>query len=335
MRIGRRRIGTGRPCLIIAEIGSNHDGKLDQALSLIATAAEAGADAVKFQSIAYDQIFVPALETPRHRKFFGKLELPEQWYPRLKAAAEKKGMIFLSCPTYDRAVDLLVEVGVPAFKIASPQTRANLPLVRKTAAKGLPLIISTGYCDLAQVRRVVRACEDEGNRSLVLLHCVSEYPTAPGRVNLRAMASLAKLGYPVGLSDHTMGSTAAAAAVALGACVIEKHLTLDRGLPGPDHPFAAEPKEFAELARRVRETEAMLGDGVKRPTLAEEKTARAFQLRLIAGAELEEGTRLKREHLILRRAPAGLPYEALRAALGRRLRRPISKGRPLLREALA
>ena len=334
-KVGRGLDGPGRPCIIIAEIGSNHDGKLDQALAMIAAAAKAGADAVKFQSHLYGEIFVPELESAAHRRFFKQLDLPESWYGRLKAEADKHGVMFLSCPTYDRAVDLLAETGVPAYKIASPQTHSNLPLLARAAARGLPLIISTGYCDRERVRTAVRICERAGNRSLILLHCVSEYPAPPEKVNLRAMASLAGFGYPVGLSDHTMGSTAAAAAVALGACVVEKHLTLNRGLPGPDHSFACQPSELAELVRRVRETEAMLGDGNKRPTAAEEKTARAFQLRLIAGRSLDEGTRLKREHLILRRAPRGLPFEDLRSALGRRLRRPLTQGQPLLREALS
>lgn len=335
VKIGRRLVGPGRPCLIIAEIGSNHDGKLDQALAMISAAAEAGADAVKFQSHLYEEIFVPELETAEHQRFFRQLDLPEGWYNRLKEEADKKGVLFLSCPTYDRAVDLLADIAVPAYKIASPQTHSNLPLLRRAAATGLPLIVSTGYCDLARVRKAVRTCEAAGNRSLVLLHCLSEYPAPPEKVNLRAMVSLAKFGYPVGLSDHTMGSTAASAAVALGACVVEKHLTLDRRLPGPDHSFACQPAELAELVRRVRETEAMLGNGDKRPTPAEEKTARAFQLRLIAGEALEEGTRLRRGHLILRRAPRGLSFEELGSALGRRLRRPLAKGTPLLREALA
>ncbi len=335
IKLGRRRVGPGHPCLIIAEIGSNHDGKLDQALAMIGAAAKAGADAVKFQSHLYEEIFVPELEKAEHQRFFRQLDLPEGWYKRLKAEADKKGLLFLSCPTYDRALDLLAEVSVPAYKIASPQTHSNLPLLRRAAAKGLPLIISTGYCDRTRVRKAVRTCESAGNRSLILLHCLSEYPAPPEKVNLRAMLSLAEFGYPVGYSDHTRGSTAAAAAVALGACVVEKHFTLDRGLPGPDHSFASEPAEFAELVRRIRETEAMLGDGEKRPTAAEEKTARAFQLRLIAGQPLGKGTRLRREHLITRRAPQGLALEQLPSALGRRLNRALAKGRPVLREALS
>lgn len=334
--IGGRAVGPGRPCYVIAEIGSNHDGSLRQALSLIAVAAKAGADAVKFQSIRYDQIFVPGLETPAHRRFFKRLELPETWYARLKRACDDHGVHFLSCPTYDSAVELLSRAGVPAFKIASPQTRANLPLVRLAARRGKPLLMSTGYCSYGHIAKAVAACRKAGNNRIVLLHCVSEYPAPPAKVNLRVIGTLGRMfGLPAGLSDHTLGTTAAVAAVALGACVIEKHLTLDRGLPGPDHRFAAEPEEFADLVRSIRRTEAMLGSGIKRgPTPEEERAARSLQLRLIAARDLRPGVILRAGDFIARRHGKGLTPEDSTRVFGSALRAALPRGKPLLERHL-
>lgn len=335
VRIGRRTVGGGAPCYIIAEIGSNHDGRLDQAKRLIEAAAKSGADAVKFQSIKYDAIWVPGLESAEHRRFFSRLDLPESWYPALKKTADRCGVHFLSCPTYDEAVDLLFDLGVFAYKIASPQTRANLPLVRKAAAKGLPLIVSTGYCGLREIDAAVSACREEGNKTLILLHCVSEYPVAPKKANLRAMAALERrYGVPTGFSDHTLGITAPTAAAALGAAVLEKHFTLDRTLPGPDHAFAAEPREFAEMAKAVRDAQLMLGDGIKRPTPKETKAAKSLQLRLIAAKDLAAGSSLRPESVILRRHGRGLTPEDGPRVFGRRLRRPALAGQPILETTL-
>jgi sialic acid synthase SpsE len=194
----------------------------------------------------------------------------------------------------------------------------------------MPLIMSTGYCDESQIAAAVSACRRAGNRKLILLQCVSEYPAAPARVNLRAMTALGKrFDCPVGLSDHTMGAVAAIAAAALGACVLEKHFTLDRRGSGPDHAFATEPAEFAAMVRGVREAEAMLGDGVKRPTPHEVRIARSFQLRLIASRPLEKGTKVKPSDYLLRRASFGITPEEAGRALKRPMRKAVAAGRPL------
>lgn len=305
--IGRKRLGNGAPCYVIAEIGSNHDGKFSQAIKLVKAAAKAGADAVKFQSLRYDALWIPELESAKHRRFHSQLDLPESWYRPLKEACDDAGLHFLSCPTYPEAVELLAATGAPALKIASPQTRANLPLVRHAAASGLPLIVSTGYCRYSHVAAAMEACRDAGNRRVALLQCVSEYPARPEILNLRAMETMSRMfGVPAGFSDHTLGATAAVAAAALGAAVLEKHLTLDRDLPGPDHSFATEPSEFAAMVRGIREAEAMLGDGVKTPTPAEEKFAGRLQLRLIATRRIPAGAKLRRTDVLLRRGSFGL-----------------------------
>lgn len=335
VRIGRRLVGPGRPVYVIAEVGSNHDGSLAQAKHLVAAAAKAGADAVKFQSILYERIFAARAYGPAHRRFFSQLELPEAWYPELKKACDENGVDFVSCPTYPGAAAAIAAAGAPVIKVASPQTKANLPLVEEAARTGLPLIMSTGYCDMDEIVAAVRAAERADVSGLVLLHCLSEYPARPERVNLRVMAALERrFGRPAGFSDHTLGPVAPCAAVALGACVIEKHITLDRGGKGPDHPFATEPHEFADMVKALRETQAMLGDGLKRPTAGERKAARSLQLRLVSGRDLPAGARLTRADLVLRRAPSGLTPESLRRVLGRRLRRGLPAATPLTESLL-
>lgn len=330
VRIGRRLVGPGRPVYVIAEVGSNHDGSLAQAKRLVAAAAKAGADAVKFQSIVYDGIFAARAYGPAHRRFFEQLTLPESWYPALKKACDDNGVDFVSCPTYSGAAAAIAAAGAPVIKIASPQTKANLPLVAEAARTGLPLVMSTGYCTMDEIAAAVRAAESAGAKGIVLLHCLSEYPARPERINLRVMARLERrFGRPAGFSDHTLGLVAPAAAVALGACVIEKHITLDRGGKGPDHPFATEPGEFADMVKALRDVSAMLGDGVKRPTPGELKAARALQLRLVTGRDLPAGRRLTRADLVLRRAPSGLTPGDIRAVLGRRLRRAVPAASPL------
>lgn len=330
VRIGRRLVGPGRPVYVIAEVGSNHDGSLAQAKRLIAAAAKAGADAVKFQSILYDKIFAAGAYGAEHRRFFTQLELPESWYPALKKSCDEHGVDFLSCPTYSGASDAIAAAGAPVIKIASPQTKANPQLIAEAAVTGLPLIMSTGYCSMDEIAAAVRVAERAGVSGLILLHCLSEYPARPERINLRVMAELERrFRRPAGFSDHTLGLVAPAAAVALGACAIEKHITLDRNGKGPDHPFATEPREFADMVKALRETSAMLGDGVKGVTEGESRTARSFQLRLVAGRDLPRGARVARADLVLRRAPSGLTPDDIRRVLGRRLRRAVPAAGPL------
>jgi sialic acid synthase SpsE len=260
--IAGRRVGPGEPCYLIAEAGSNHDQSFEQALALIDAAAAAGADAVKFQAIKYDALWVPDLETAEHRAFYRAVELPEEWLPELARAAQARGLHFLCSPTYVDSVRLIDAAGAPAFKIASPQTVGDPPLLRAVAATGKPAIMSTGYADLARIDRAVQVLEAAGCQAFALLHCVAEYPVSPSRVNLRAMETLGRrFNRPVGLSDHTEGIHVAPAAVALGACIVEKHFTTDRGRQGPDHPFALEPGELARMVAHIREVEEAFGDG--------------------------------------------------------------------------
>jgi N,N'-diacetyllegionaminate synthase len=270
VNIGNTLIGHGEPVYVIAEIGSNHDGDLDQAKRLIHVAADAGADAAKFQLYRADKLY-PGTITPG--------ALPDQWLPLLKTACHEAGIEFLCSIFCAETLAAYLEVQPAAIKIASPEA-TNLDLLADAARTGLPLIISTGattWDDLEQLEDTLsdHALDPLGFADHVLLHCVSAYPADPAQLNLRAIAEMAETYYvPVGFSDHTLRTEPAVAAVAAGACMIEKHLTLDRNLEGPDHPFALEPDEFADMIDSIRQVEQMLGDGNKRVMPSEDPTDR-------------------------------------------------------------
>lgn len=311
--IGGRRVGEEAPCYVVAEIGSNHNGSLTTAKALIAKMAAAGADAVKFQSIRADRIFLDAFTTPKDRELHRRIELPEEWHAELAACAAAHHVHFLSAPTYDEAVPLIRQAGAPAFKIASPQAVGHPELVRLIARQGLPVLLSTGYCAYPEIARAVALCREAGNEQIVLLHCVSEYPTPPERANLRAMETLqAMFGLPVGFSDHTLGTAVTLAAVARGACVIEKHVTQARSQEGPDHHFGLEPDEFAELVVGIRAIERGLGDG-RRATITDyERTLLpAILTRLVTKVAIPSGDPIEERDLLFRRAPFGLLLEEL------------------------
>lgn len=291
VEIGKRLVGSVEAPYIIAEIGSNHDQDVEVALDMIHQAADAGADAVKFQSIRFDKLYSLPLESESIRDFFRQIELSEDWYPRLAECAFAAGVDFLSAPTYVDAIDLLVEVGVPAIKIASPQVQGNLPLLRKAAETRLPLILSMGYATYGDVANAVRVCREVGNEQLIVLHCVSEYPTDPAHARLRFMETLSNMtGCLIGFSDHTLGTHLAVAAVALGACVIEKHVTIDRTRSGPDHHFALTFPEFRKLVSDIREIHTALGDGTRINLLAEEMRARnRVKLKAVSACPLSTG----------------------------------------------
>jgi sialic acid synthase SpsE len=329
VNIGGRTVGPGNPAYVIAEIGANHDQDLSVALDMISMAAQAGADAVKFQSIRFDRLYNPANETSEFREWFRQIELDEAWYPHLAERAKSAGVDFLSSPTYAEAVDLLVACRVPALKLASPQVQGNLPVIRKAAATGLPLVLSMGYAEYGDMVNVLRACREEGNEQLVLLHCVSKYPVAPSEARLGFMQTLAAMtGYPTGFSDHTLGTHMAAAAVALGACAIEKHVTLDRGRSGPDHHYALTFPELRDMIAHIREVEAALGDGTRIDLLPEEMTLRdKVRLKAIARREIGAGESLAGDAVVFLRAGRnGLGQSELPELARYCARHPITAG---------
>lgn len=309
IKLSNRLIGFSQPCFIIAEIGSNHNGSLSIAKELIDAAARAGADAIKFQTIKFSELYLERKTDRKIKEFIRGLELKEEWHQELKKESEKKGLIFLSTPTFLKAVDLLFNIGVKAFKIASAQSASDLELISYAASKGLPLFISTGLIDLKRVKKILGICQDEKNRQIVLLHCVSLYPTPPKKVRLLRILELQKhFGTIVGYSDHTLGMHFSVAAVSLGAKVIEKHLTLRRKMKGPDHFFSLEPKELGEMIRRIREVE--LGLSVNDGFSPEEiKLKKAVQLKWVATKDFLAGEKLDENYLIARRVSQGINIE--------------------------
>ena len=327
LRIGERWIGDGEPCFVVAEAGANHNRDLGMAKELIAVAAAAKADAVKFQTYSAETLY--SKKTPRFTYLAGltdastwdvikAIELPREWQPELAAEARRHGLVFLSTPFDHRAIDELDALGVPAFKIASFEI-VDLPLIRDAASRGKPMILSTGLATYEDVEDAVGTCRGAGNDQIALLQCASLYPAPPARMNLRAMETMRRaFGAVVGLSDHTLGIHVAAAAAALGACIIEKHYTLSRKLKGPDHPFAVEPKELAELVGQVREVEAALGDGRKAGPAADELEMHEKARRsLVAACAIPTGTRIARDMVTIKRPGYGIKPKYLDLVIGR------------------
>jgi sialic acid synthase SpsE len=334
--IGGRPVGRGAPVYLIAEAGVNHDGKVDQALELVDAAAEAGADAVKFQLFDVDRLVAERTEKAAYQRradggsetqdeMLRRLQLGRPAFEAIAARARTRGIVFIASPFDEASVDVLVGLGVPAIKIASPDL-VNLPLVAHAAATGLPLIVSTGMADLDETRRAVDTARAAGADDLVVLHCVSAYPARPEDANLAAMATLEEaLGVPVGFSDHTLGTEVAVAAAALGACVIEKHLTLDRSAPGPDHAASLEPREFAELVAQCRRAASAIGDGIKRPVAAELENIAVTRRSVAAADDLAAGSVLTRSALVALRPGTGIPAADLDTLVGRTLVRDVQR----------
>lgn len=340
VRIGDRPVGAGAPVYIIAEAGSNHDRDLDQARRLIDVAAEAGADAVKFQTFRADAIVA---ETPTRAAYldgilpdgltmselFAQLELPREWHETLAAHATDRGLDFLSTPFDHEAVDLLDELGVKAFKVATYELW-HLPLIRDVASRGKPIICSTGMADMAAVEEAVGVVRETGNEQLILLHCVVNYPPPFAELNLRAIETMRQaFGVPVGWSDHTPGWLAPVVATALGAAVVEKHFTTDRGRPGPDHRFALEPDELRTMVQAIRDTEAALGTGIKRRAPAEDDLYTTARRSLFAARAIDAGEALTEDDIAILRPGTGLEVRDRSKLVGRTARRRIERHEPL------
>ena len=266
VQLAGRRIGEHEPTLIIGEVGSNHNGDLALAKRLVEAAADCGVDVVKFQSFRAAWLYPPncgVVDTPMGPvEFFKVLEqaqLPPTWLPELKAHAERHGLLFLSSPFDEEATRTLRAVGAAALKIASPELN-HLPMLRAAALAGLPLLCSTGLCTLADIEEALGTIRGaRADTAVALFHCVSGYPTPTDQCNLRAIDTLSRaFGVPVGFSDHTTDpEMVPLTSVAVGARMIEKHFTLDRSLPGPDHPFALEPGELRRMVQAIRAIEAI------------------------------------------------------------------------------
>jgi N,N'-diacetyllegionaminate synthase len=335
--IGGRTIGPGQPCFIIAEAGVNHNGDLEVGKRLVEAASRAGADAVKFQSFKAERVVSASApkadyqlrDTDPAESQLGmlrRLELSPNAQRELRAHCEKEGVHFLSTPFDEKSTDLLDGLGVRAFKIGSGEI-TNWPFLESVGRKGKPVILSTGMSYLSEVDEAVRVLRHAGCKQVILLHCVSDYPADPAEINLRGMRTLeAAFRVPVGFSDHTLGVEVALAAVALGACVIEKHFTLDRDLPGPDHRASLVPEELRRMIAAIRTVERALGDGVKRPAQAELKNRVAVRRSLVVVKDIPEGTVLQSDMLGALRPATGISPTLMGFVVGRKARHAIRAG---------
>jgi len=317
-----------RRVFIIAELGVNHNGDVQLAKKMISSAKSSGADAVKFQTWITDENTSCLAPKAEHQKngigdtqsqydLIKKLELCYEEHCQLRDWARQEGIIFFSKPGSPGAVELLSKLNMELIKIGSPDL-TNLPLITRTAALGLPLIISTGMGSLDEIALAVATAEETGNRELMLMHCTTAYPAPHDDLHLKFIETLQeKFAYPVGYSDHSDGWEASVAAVALGSCAIEKHFTLDKKLPGPDHRASLEPAEFKELVLKIRNTERALGLNQKKLGELELANRQTLRRSIVVVETIPAGTVLTSAHLAVKRPGTGLPPSRLTDLIGR------------------
>ncbi|MDB5098492.1 MAG: N-acylneuraminate-9-phosphate synthase [Cyanobacteria bacterium RYN_339] len=339
MAIAGRPIGAAHPVYVIAEMSANHNQDFDQAERIVRAAKDAGADAIKVQTYTPDTITIDSQAAPFRIKgtlwegrnlydLYKEAYTPWEWQPRLKRLADELGLAFFSSPFDPTAVDFLEMLEVPAYKVASFEL-VDLPLIRKMAATGKPLIMSTGMATLGEIEEAVGAARGAGARELALLKCTSAYPALPGGMNLRSIPHLAAtFGVPAGLSDHTLGIEIPMAAVALGACIVEKHFTLARELGGPDAAFSLEPPEFKAMVVAVRNAQAALGEPRFGPGPEEVKSL-AFRRSLFVVKDMHAGETFTPENVRSIRPSDGLHTRYYEDILGRRAAADLPFGTPL------
>jgi len=319
-KIGERWVGEGEPCFVIAEAGSNHNGDFDQALRLIDVAHEAGADAVKFQTFRAEQLYPKSEKKADYLKSLGidktvyqvihEMEMPFDWIPKLAAYSTRKGIMFLSTPFDEASADQL-DPHIAAYKIASYEM-THYPLIEHVARRGKPLMISTGGATMAEVEDMVAHVARTGSRALCVLQCTAKYPAPPDSLNMNVIDTFrARWGFPVGFSDHSLDpALAPLVAVAKGARILEKHFTLSRGLPGPDHTYALEPAELTEMVRQIRAAEKTFGTGEKTPHALEMELS-DYRRGIFSVKDIQPGESLSAGNIaVLRRS--GLPETDLK-----------------------
>jgi pseudaminic acid synthase len=346
IEIGDRLIGTGKPVYVIAELSANHNQDFEKAVRLVHAAREAGADAVKLQTYTPDTITLASdLEEFRVsggtiwdgrnlHDLYAEAYTPWEWQPRLNKVAEDLGMNLFSSAFDSTAVDFLEEMDVPAHKLASFEL-VDIPLIQKMARTGKPLIMSTGMATVEEIEEALQSARGAGAAQIALLKCTSAYPAPAEEMNLRTIPEmLHRFGVPVGLSDHTMGISVPVAAVALGACIIEKHLTLSRSTPGPDSAFSLEPDEFKAMVDAVRTAEKALGE-VHFGLSAKEEASRAHRRSLYVVEDTKAGETFTAANVRSIRPGHGLHTRHLEEVLGRRAARNIERGTPLSWELVA
>ncbi|MCK6626367.1 MAG: pseudaminic acid synthase [Anaerolineae bacterium] len=340
IEINGRKIGAGWPVYLIAELSANHHQDFDQAVQLIRVASEAGANAIKLQTYTAATLTIRS-DQPYFRvgggtlwdgrtlyDLYNEAYTPWEWQPKLKAIANDLGLDLFSTPFDDSAVDFLEQMAVPAYKIASFEL-VDLALIRRVAQTGKPIIMSTGMATLAEIDEAVRTAREAGAQQIALLKCNSAYPAPAEEMNLRTIPHLTEaFGTPAGLSDHTLEIAVPVAAVAVGACIIEKHFTLSRSLPGPDSAFSLEPHEFKAMVEAVRVAEKALGQ-VSYQVTAREAASRAFRRSLFVVQDIKAGELFTEANVRSIRPGYGLHTRYLPEILGRRAASDIEWGTPL------
>lgn len=331
-------------CYIIAEISANHNGSIERAEAIVRTAADAGADAVKLQTYTADTLTIPCdneyfrikgtlWEGKTLHDLYQEAYTPWEWQPRLKALANDLGMDCFSTPFDATAVDFLEKMDVPCHKVASFEV-VDIPLLKKIASTGKPVIMSTGMASLAEIDEAVTTLRENGTRELALLKCTSAYPAPPEEANLRTIPHLEQaFNCVAGLSDHTLGSAVAVGAVAVGARIIEKHFTLARADGGPDSAFSMEPAEFKQLVQDIRTVEKALGM-VCYDLTPKQKESKVFRRSLFVVKDMEAGEVFTEENVRSIRPGYGLPPKMLSYVLGRRSTQKLAKGSPLTSNAI-
>lgn len=345
MKIGSHLIGPGNRVYIIAELSANHNQDFHEAEKLVHAAKEAGADAVKIQTYTADTLTLNCTNEFFHigkgtqwegktlYDLYGEAYTPWDWQPELQAIANSIGLDFFSTPFDPTAVDFLQKMNVPAYKIASFEI-VDIPLIRTIARTGKPIIMSTGMATRDEIEEAVAAIRQEKNDQIALLKCTSAYPALPEDMNLMTIPDMAKtFRVPVGLSDHTLGMTIPVAAVALGACIVEKHFTMSRKTPGPDSSFSLEPHEFRLMVDAIRGIEQALGT-INYDVTEHEKASRVFRRSLFAVEDIAEGEVFTEKNVRSIRPANGLPPKYLPEILGKKARVAISRGTPLSRDMI-
>ncbi len=338
--ISDRPVGPGEGTYVVAEMSANHGGDFDRAVEIVHAAKDAGADAIKLQTYTPDTMTIDCdddhfrigkgsiWEGRGLYELYAEAMTPWEWQPKLKEIADEIGIDLFSTPFDATAVDFLEEMGVPAYKVASFEL-VDIPLLRKIAATGKPVIMSTGMATLAEIDEAVRTLREAGAKEIALLKCTSAYPAAPEEMNLRTIPDLAEqFGVPVGLSDHTLGMAVPVAAVALGACVVEKHFALSRADGGPDSAFSTEPEEFRAMVDAVRTTEKALGR-VSYDLSERGKASRVFRRSLFVVKDMKAGDEFTTDNVRSIRPGHGLLPKHLDDVLGRRAAKALKTGMPL------
>jgi len=342
IKIGNRFIGDKQPCFIIAEAGSNHDQKFSQAIKLIEVAAEAGADAVKFQVFSASKIAANTnarIASLRNDKFgtygknlynfYKKFEMPKEWLPRLQKHAKECGIIFSATAFDEEAVDELAKIGVPFYKIASFEL-VHIPLIDYVASKNKPIILSTGMATMPEIAEALDTVRQTGNSRYALLHCGIGYPAHVPDINLAAMEAMHKRFLcPIGYSDHSLGITIPIAAIARGAKIIEKHYTISRKLRGPDHKFALEPHELKLMVRSIRDVEAAIGSNLKKPAKSELIHLKRGRRSIFASSFIKSGDVITKDKLVVLRPASGLAPKFFKRIIGKKARLNIGPHEPI------